>query len=551
MVCQVLERLPLQMDDGPLSEYGVRTPEPAGGVLSDANPQLVTDECLEAYRSGFRSLKEMDYYLTPDMIEGEIPKELYGSFLQNGPGLFEIDGRSITHPYDGDGMVCSLSIKEEFAFFRSRFVKTPDFKKAVRSAHDRRGPCGSWIFNPLDFSVKNPANKGILYIGRQLYALHEAGLPIHLDGNTLDTTGPSTLGGALKEATSLAASCRIVNGTDGFEKCIAFDASQVGTDAAVTVYEFAMDGSLLHKKFLTLQGAALGFIQDIAVTQNFYILIENPCSVNIEKMLKDHTIGAASAAECLYLDKSRKAKIHLIPRDPHLQGTDGMRSFDIEPFVSLQHVNAFELDEGRHIVLDTMMWKDFDFAANIATATAADVAVSPFPNLSRIEIDLKTGKVSGRRMSHRAASFHCTNSTYQGRPHRFAYLAASSVDGPPGPPQVVMQVKADPMLGNRSSVGTVLWEPGPAKFVGQPHFVARHDSRHGYPEEDGWLLCTVYDAEQRRTSLVVLDAAKVSDGPVAAIHLPHHLPHGLGSQFVQGRYLGPARTAPKGWKPTA
>ena len=36
---------------------------------------------------------------------GEIPKELSGTLLRNGPGLFEIGGRTISQPLDGDGMV--------------------------------------------------------------------------------------------------------------------------------------------------------------------------------------------------------------------------------------------------------------------------------------------------------------------------------------------------------------------------------------------------------------------------------------------------------------
>eukprot|EP00951_Prasinocladus_malaysianus_P032556 scaffold317600_cov35-Prasinocladus_malaysianus.AAC.1 len=45
-------------------------------------------------------------------------------------------------------------------------------------------------------------------------------------------------------------------------------------DAAVTIYEHDDNGVLLQKRFLTLPGAALGFIQDIAMTDDYYLLVE-------------------------------------------------------------------------------------------------------------------------------------------------------------------------------------------------------------------------------------------------------------------------------------
>jgi hypothetical protein len=41
------------------------------------------------------------------VFPGEIPKELEGTLLRNGPGLFEVGGVGISHPLDGDGMVLS------------------------------------------------------------------------------------------------------------------------------------------------------------------------------------------------------------------------------------------------------------------------------------------------------------------------------------------------------------------------------------------------------------------------------------------------------------
>lgn len=45
-------------------------------------------------------------------------------------------------------------------------------------------------------------------------------------------------------------------------------------------------------------------------------------------------------------------------------------------------------------------------------------------------------------------------------------------------------------------------------------------------EDDGWVLTMVYRSASNTTDLAILDAKCISKGPVALIHLPHHIPHG-------------------------
>ncbi|EGJ29704.1 lignostilbene-alpha,beta-dioxygenase family enzyme [Moorena producens 3L] len=50
---------------------------------------------------------EYDYWI--DQVEGEIPQELQGTWLRNGPGLLDINGYRVHHPFDGDGMICAIA----------------------------------------------------------------------------------------------------------------------------------------------------------------------------------------------------------------------------------------------------------------------------------------------------------------------------------------------------------------------------------------------------------------------------------------------------------
>ena len=48
---------------------------------------------------------------------------------------------------------------------------------------------------------------------------------------------------------------------------------------------------------------------------------------------------------------------------------------------------------GNHIILDTVMWNEFDFSFNIADITAAELYERPSPAVTRVVLDLVSGTV--------------------------------------------------------------------------------------------------------------------------------------------------------------
>ena len=65
---------------------------------------LPGDYDLNSWVDLFRSQKEdVDYYI--DEIEGTLPSDLHGSFVNTGPALFERGGQSVRSWLDGDGQV--------------------------------------------------------------------------------------------------------------------------------------------------------------------------------------------------------------------------------------------------------------------------------------------------------------------------------------------------------------------------------------------------------------------------------------------------------------
>ena len=65
----------------------------------------------------------------PDLeVEGEVPRELAGTYYRNGPNpAFEPAGRY--HWFDGDGMIHAIRLEDGRARYRNRWVLSEGLKE--------------------------------------------------------------------------------------------------------------------------------------------------------------------------------------------------------------------------------------------------------------------------------------------------------------------------------------------------------------------------------------------------------------------------------------
>jgi all-trans-8'-apo-beta-carotenal 15,15'-oxygenase len=68
-----------------------------------------------------------------------------------------------------------------------------------------------------------------------------------------------------------------------------------------------------------------------------------------------------------------------------------------------------------------------------------------------------------------------------------------------------------------------VWSAAPRGFVSEPVMVPRPGS--SLAEDDGWVLCLVWNGARSASDLVILDAASMEE--VAVLELPLAIPHGL------------------------
>lgn len=108
---------------------------------------------------------------------------------------------------------------------------------------------GSLLNNPFNMRIKQgAANEGLVHWGGHLYALSACGLPIELHKLSLDTLGPSSLGGAFSSAATapLGGHYRLCSAPgvtgDAEARWVVMGAAQSGNGALVTWREIDQRG---------------------------------------------------------------------------------------------------------------------------------------------------------------------------------------------------------------------------------------------------------------------------------------------------------------------
>lgn len=467
----------------------------------------------EDWQKGYESLKqEFDYWI--DDIEGEIPPDLHGTLFRNGPGLFDRDGHRIQHPFDGDGTICAIGFQNGRAHFRNRYVRTQGFveeekagKYLYRGVFGTEKP-GGWLANAFDLRIKNIANTHVIYWGGKLLALWEAAEPHRLDPHSLETLGIDYLDGVLQPGDAFAAHPRIDR-----DRLVNFSIKP-GLSTAITIYELDKTGQVVQRHTHSVPGFA--FIHDFAITPNYCIFFQNPVGFNP----LPYFLGWQGAGQCVKFQADKPTRIIAIPRNSQPQK---VQIFETKAGFIFHHANAFESDN--KIIVDSICYESLTTVDPNHDYRQTDFdALSP-GQLWRFELKLdNTAPVKRQILESRCCEFPFIHPAKVGQPYRYLYLGAADADRGNAPLQAILKI-------DLSSQERQIWSAAPKGFVGEPVFVPRNALATGN-EDDGWVLTLVYDAANHRSDVIILDASNLNQGPVARLHLKHHVPYGLHGSFT-------------------
>lgn len=427
-------------------------------------------------------------------VRGSLPPWLAGTLLRVAPARFEVGEQSYRHWFDGLAMLHRFGIADGRVTYASRFLHSAAYEEAKARGGIARGefatdPCRSLFGRAMSMLVGSPpTDNGVVSvdrIGEAVVALTETRLPVVFDPDTLETLGNHAYASDVLRATTTAHPhhdntrhytyltrfgrrsfyCLIAqDDVDGRERTIA----EIPVDLPAYMHSFGMSARSL-------------------------VLVEGPFVVDPLRLL----VGNAPFIRNFRWRPERGTLVRAFDKET---GEERGR-WRLPAFFSFHHVNAFEQE--RTLFVDLVAYDD----ASVIDALYLDQLRSCAPQtmagrLVRLRLPLDGGEPQIEPLS--ATPIELTRIDYDrraGEPYRIVWGASASAPGAFLDGLARIDISEEPERNAR------IWhEPG--TYPGEPIFVARPGGR---AEDDGVLLSVVLDTIARRSFLLVLDAATMTE----------------------------------------
>ena len=452
---------------------------------------------------GFEPIRfESDYAgLT---IEGRIPAELRGTLYRIGPNP-QFHPRGTYNPLQGDGMVHAFHVGDGRVAYRNRWVRTQQWLKERQAGRALFATSG----NPADAdpsvagaATDGVANTNLVWHAGKLLALEEGHAPIRIDPVTLDTLGPWRFDGRL--ASNMTAHPKL--DPESGEMLFFANFPNRRFDGALAFYVADASGNIVRAE--TIAGPFPALVHDFVVTRDHLVFVVCPVTLSLDRLRAGRSPIAWEA--------DRGAHVGVMPR----RGSGNeIRWYPAPSCMAWHFMNAF--DDGDDLLIDLCQQAAPAFPT-------PDGAMAPTADLRQYltrwhvtEGHVTPGQTpfsTSSRLSEVVCEYPRIDERRAGLRYRHGFVAGV---GGPGTDDAFQRAIGhfDHERGEMQ-----LWHAGSTCAVSEPIFVPRAPDA---PEGDGYLLATVYDERRNASHLVVLDAAKVAEGPIARAYLDHRVPMGF------------------------
>jgi carotenoid cleavage dioxygenase-like enzyme len=430
-------------------------------------------------------------------VIGELPTELAGRYLRNGPNPATAVDPATHHWFVGDGMVHGIRLRDGRAeWYRNRYVGSTAISE-LRGEPDIAGR--NWN------DSRGGPNTNVGGFAGTTWAMVEAGgCPVELTYE-LDTVARNDFFGTLPGAFTAHPK---VDPATGEMHAVAYAWGQWLDHVQYVVV--GTDGRVRRTVDVPLPGMSM--VHDMSLTQRYAVIYDQPVTVDLDLAFAGNTFP-------FRWNEDYGNRVGLLPREGDAADIVWI---DVPMGYVFHPMNAFDTDDGQ-VVLDLCRY-DTMFR---------DDVLGPFgdPGLARFErwrLDPQRRTVSTTVIDDSANEFPRHRGALTARPYRYGYAAAPSTDPATGWPTL----KHDLETGERR-----VFDHGPGRIAGEPVFVGRPGSA---AEDDGWLVTFVHDHGAGTAEFVVLDAQEFDRrGYVARVPLPQRVPLGFHGNWVSDRAVAP------------
>ncbi|NER26263.1 MAG: hypothetical protein F6J89_00995 [Symploca sp. SIO1C4] len=493
-----------------ISGYYARIPNLILSQLhSTKSDHLLKDDMGKIYLDDNFAPVEQETSVEELKVIGELPQQLSGMFLRNGPNP-QFRPLGLYHWFDGDGMIHRVNLSNGKASYDNRYVHTEAFEIEKREGKTIwPGLMNLPRFDgPHGIMMKNVANTSLVWHNSKLLALWEAGEPYIIDASSLETLGSHNFGDKLKSTFTAHPKIDPVTGEMIFFGCsfIMPPYLEYGVVSA--------EGEILHTVPIDLPTPVM--MHDFAITQDYTIFLDLPLAFEPMRMLE----GKLPIA----FEWKRPSRIGVVPRHGD---NSNIRWFSIPPCMVIHTANAYQ--EGDEVILVACRMKYCNLLMPFYDKNnkLGEIDLETL-KLYRWHLNLKTGAVKEEVIDDVASEFPRINERLMGRKIRYAY--ASRVAGYMKPkPLFDGLIKYD-----LQQASTQTHELGRGRFCGESAFAPRPGST---TEDDGWLLTFVWDAVAKQAELLVIDAQDVTAKPIARVLIPERVPYGFHATWLSSEQI--------------
>ncbi|MFC5064854.1 carotenoid oxygenase family protein [Actinomycetospora atypica] len=431
-------------------------------------------------------------------VVGELPADLDGAYVRNGPNPRFSPLGSYVFPIDGDGMLHRVMLAEGRARYDNRFVRTPMVRAEEEAGHAIwPGGLNAWrpgadeVGPELAGTRRQLPDVNVVRHHGRLLALAECDPPYRM-GPQLETLDQETFGDALP-----AGICAHPKTDPRTGEMLAF--SYTFEPPYLTWTTIRPDGTGTPPR--PVPGIERpSMIHDMAITPRYVVLVVAPLYFDVA--------AATTGGSLLSWLPDDGTRIALVSRDG-----SRVRWCTDEAFWLWHTVNAH--DQGDRVVLDYVEW-----------ARPAELSPGPpvQPRLARAVLDPVTGRVTRRTLvDDLPAEFPRIDDRLLGSPHAVSASVTRSGRALPHPGCWDALAWYDTRTDDVTH-----WTPddlalGEAVFAPDPR---------GEGPDTGWWLVLGTRFSSGESSLFVLPAADPAGGPVATVGLPVRVPLGLHGSWL-------------------
>ena len=415
-------------------------------------------------------------------VAGEIPRELNGVLVRNGPnplgGRFQ--GNDLLSWWPEAAMLHGISFQDGRATaYRNRWARTQQWARV----HDPDIAPSLLDTNP---------NVNVLRHAGEILALSEGGAPLAITA----------------ELKTLGATRRHLGLADGMTAHPKIDpqTGELMTFRAHWNKPWLLYG-VTNSKGTQSVGVEIellspSMMHDMAITATHSILLDLNVAYDFSMLSRGHRMP-------LRWHDDRKARLGVIPR----HGGE-MRLFEVAPCFIQHVVNAYDEDQST-IVLDVVRYSRYLRLADNGVAFEDN----PLGVLWRYVIHLDRGTVTEMQLDDVGIELPRINESRTGRPYRFFYAAVQ-----PTNTEIRGVVRYDLESGSMQQYRVPEGDQN-----SEPVFVSRAMASG---EDDGWLLVCVYRHATDTSDLVILDGRNIESDPIATVRLPRRIPAGFHGAWL-------------------